>query len=65
VENEMKHNQKPGPSSFKKVLSPLEKLKRRIDREFSRKRLVGDIGIDDSEFELLIQYVRNVFYRLK
>ena len=61
----MKHNQKPGPSSFKKVLSPLEKLKRRIDREFSRKRLVGDIGIDDSEFELLIQYVRNVFYRLK
>jgi hypothetical protein len=43
----------------------LEKLKRRIDWEFSRKRLVGDIGIDDSEFELLIQYVRNVFYRLK
>ena len=43
----------------RKVLTPREKLFRRIRREFPKKKLIGDIVIDDEEFEILIQYLRS------
>ena len=45
-------------------LSPMEKLLRRVSREFSRRKLVGDIAVSDEEFELLIKHMRNVYLEL-
>lgn len=48
-------------SDKKRVLTSFGKLKRRIDREFIKKNIIGDISIDDDEFVLLIQYAQKVF----
>ena len=49
----------PAASGRKKVLTPREKLFRRIRREFPNKKLIGDIVISDEEFEILKQYFRS------
>ncbi len=42
-----------------------EKLCKRIQREFERKKLLGDISISDEEYEILIQYLKNKLRWLK
>lgn len=42
-------------------VTPMEKLLRRVSREFSRRKLIGDIAINDEEFDLLIEHMRNVY----
>lgn len=41
------------------IITPFEKLKRRILREFPKKKFVGDININDAEYELLVEYFMN------
>ena len=48
----------------RKTLTPRQKLWRRIKREFPKKKFIGDITIDDEEFELLIQELNNQHRRL-
>ena len=45
-----------------RVYSAFDRLKKRILREFPKKRLVGDIVINDEEFEILTEYLR-LFYK--
>ncbi|MBR0340895.1 MAG: hypothetical protein IJH64_01320 [Oscillospiraceae bacterium] len=45
----------------KHEVTPMEKLLRRVSREFSRRKLIGDIAISDEEFDLLIEHMRNVY----
>lgn len=40
----------------KKILGPIEKLKKRIAREFQKKKYIGDISITDEEYALLVKY---------
>ena len=42
----------------KNVLSTEQKLWRRIKREFPKKKLIGDISINDEEFALLVQELK-------
>lgn len=42
----------------KKIITPFDKLKKRIPKEFLRKKFIGDIIINDSEYEILIDYFR-------
>lgn len=44
------------PKKQKKVLSPIEKLIKKIKREFPKKKYIGDININDEEYALLIIY---------
>lgn len=48
----------------KNTITPLEKLTRRIHKEFPLKKFIGDILIDDDEYLILIGYLRNAFNRL-
>ena len=41
----------------KVILTPEQKLMRRIDREFDKKRLIGDISINDEEYRILLGYL--------
>ena len=45
--------------------TPLEKLSWRIQTEFETKKLIGDIPINDEEYEILIQYLGNKLQWLK
>ena len=45
----------------KKVITPTEKLIKRINREFDKKKLIGDILIDDEEYLLLMGYFREKY----
>ena len=45
-------------------MTPKQKLWRRIKREFPRKKFIGDILIDDEEFELLVQELKDQHRRL-
>ncbi len=40
------------------ILSPWEKLQRRIHKEFRERRLLGDIVLNDQEYDLLRQYMQ-------
>lgn len=42
----------------KKIVSPFKKLEKRILKEFQRKKLIGDIIINDLEYEMLIDYFK-------
>lgn len=55
----MKNKSKP-----KKVLSPSQKLVNRINREFPKKKFIGDIIIDDEEHQLLIGFLKRGFDRI-
>ena len=46
----------------KRTLSVYERLRNRIRREFPKKKLIGDISINDEEFNLLVEYLQ-IFYR--
>lgn len=48
----------------RKALTPKQKLWRRIKREFPKKKYIGDIPIDDEEFEMLVQELCNQHRRL-
>ena len=48
----------------KNALSPKQKLWRRIKREFPKKKLIGDISINDEEFALLVQELSNQHRRV-
>lgn len=52
-------------ATARRVLSPIEILLRRINREFSKKRLIGDIAIKDDEFDLLMARFRVQYTLLK
>lgn len=45
--------------------TPIEKLVRRIQKEFITKKLIGDIAINDEEYELLTTYLEERFYWLQ
>lgn len=45
--------------------TPLEKLSWRIQTEFETKKLIGDIPINDEEYEALVQYLKNKLQWLK
>lgn len=49
----------------RKVLSPTQILLRRINREFPKKRLIGDIVIKDDEYDLLMARFRVQYSLLK
>jgi hypothetical protein len=49
----------------RKVLSPTELLLRRINREFPKKRLIGDIAIKDHEYALLMARFRAQYTLLR
>lgn len=51
----MKKNKK----KKKRTLTPLERLKRRIFKEFGKKTFIGDIAINDNEYGLLIDYFKS------
>ncbi len=54
-----------GASSKKaKVLSSYDKLKNRINRDFPKRKLVGDIPINDEEFSILIEYLQEFYQHL-
>lgn len=44
-----------------RATSPFDRLKRRILREFPRKKLIGDIIISDDEYLLLKEYLQNIY----
>lgn len=44
-----------------RIISPREKLKRRISKEFQTKKLIGDITINDEEYSILIEYLQRCF----
>lgn len=44
-----------------RLLTPIEKLIHRIMREFPKKKLLGDIAINDDEFQLLVDYFRGKY----
>ena len=44
-----------------RTLTAYERLKRRILREFPKKKLVGDIAIDDDEFQILVEYLKSFY----
>ncbi len=46
------------------VETPYIRLKRRLDSEFSKKRLVGDIVISSEEYGVLIKYLNDIFRSL-
>ena len=45
----------------KRGLAPDEKLRRRIKRQFAKKKYLGDIQISDEEYALLLDYMRGRF----
>lgn len=45
----------------KMVINPFEKLRRRIIRAFPKKKFVGDIAVNDEEFEILCEYLKNEY----
>lgn len=45
----------------RKNISPLEKLKIRVEKQFKTKKIIGDIHIDDNEYELLKTYFKNKY----
>lgn len=52
----------PDSKNGKHVMSAYERLRNRIYREVKRKKLIGDIPINDEEFAILIEYLQS-FYR--
>ena len=42
----------------KRGITPDEKLRRRIKRQFAKKKYLGDIQISDEEYALLLEYMR-------
>ena len=50
---------------IRKQLEPEEKLCLRIQREFEKKKLIGDIPINDDEYKLLIDYLKRKLQWLK
>lgn len=50
--------------SEKKTITPLEKLERRILKGFEKKKLIGDIIINEVEFQLLLDYFRAKYNRI-
>jgi hypothetical protein len=44
-------------------LTPIEKLTKRIEKEFDSKKLLGDIQISDEEYSLLIDYLCRIHNR--
>ncbi|MDF2800398.1 MAG: hypothetical protein K0S61_301 [Anaerocolumna sp.] len=42
----------------KKIITPFERLKKRILKEFQKKKFIGDIITNDSEYEILIEYFK-------
>lgn len=49
----------------RRILSPIEIMLRRINREFYKKRLIGDIAINNDEYALLIDRFRVQYELLK
>lgn len=48
----------------KKVISPIEKLNKRLTKDFIRKKYIGDILIDENEYVLLIEYFKQKYKNL-
>lgn len=42
----------------KKILTQLEKLQSRINKQFQVKKFIGDIPVDDEEYKLLLEYFK-------
>ena len=51
----------PAQPEKKRGLEPDEKLRRRIKRQFAKKKYLGDIQITDEEYALLLDYMRERF----
>ena len=51
---ESKQNQVKG--SVKRALTPFEKLKKRIEKQFPLKKFISDILINEEEFDILVKY---------
>ncbi len=49
----------------RKVLTPEERLSRRIQREFERKKFLGDIAVSDEEYLILLAHLKEKFAWLK
>lgn len=43
---------------------PFYKLKSRIMKEFPQKKLIGDISIEDEEYQMLVDYFKNQYRRI-
>lgn len=44
-------------------LTPIERLKKRIEKEFDSKALLGDIQISDEEYALLLDFLKRVYIK--
>lgn len=42
----------------RKTLTPFQKLKKRLMKDFQKKKLIGDIIINESEYEILVDYFK-------
>ena len=51
-------NEQTSSISAKKVVTPYGKLVKKINRDFPKKKLIGDIQINGEEFDLLIKHLR-------
>ena len=49
---------------MQKKLTDMERLIRRINKEFPKKKFIGDIMINDREFLLLLQYLRMAYKKM-
>lgn len=46
-----------GREHMRKGMTPFDKLRRRISREYEKKKLIGDIAINDEEYKLLLTHL--------
>lgn len=44
-----------------KTITPIQKLRNRIGMEFSKKKFIGDINLNDEEYNVLIESFKNKF----
>jgi len=58
-------NKEGNKDTPKSIMTEFDKLKRRIDREFKKKKLIGDITISEAEYALLIVYLNNNIEELR
>ncbi len=58
IKQSVKQTENNAKGQIKKTISPLEKLQKRILKQFITKKFIGDIPITEEEYELLIEYFK-------
>ena len=53
-----------GMRKMQKKPTDMQRLVRRIKKEFTKKRFIGDIAIKNEEYLLLLKYLRVVYRKM-